>query len=518
MTATVTPLDSRRQQRHQRTIWRLGYGAIVGTGLVVALFARRRIDEPYLGLTLAIFMVLLVGWIFRPRSTLYSILFLTAVSDINTVWWFPFTKNLSSRESISFVADALTVSPLEISLYLGAAISMVRRYARTRTLVEPTAVNRVLLVFTAMVGWGFIRGQFNSGDLRIAVLEGRALLYIPLAFVIIVNECRDGAHLRYALIAFLAGVVTQSLLSIQYLTGLDPAARDSLERLNEHGSAVGHDLLIVTLLVLALLGGRERLAKWILLVAAVPTVYVFFVGQRRSGVAVLVIACALIAIALYWRRRALFWMVVPASAAVIALYVLAFWNSTSSLGFPAQAIKSVIAPASATPEDISSDLYRRVEAFNLVYTIRTDPLLGLGFGRPFYRPVWLPGLDAFALNLYLPHNSWLWLWIKTGFVGFVAAIYLFGKSIMLGAHRVRNEPDTTDLVVTLAGTAFVAMYFAFCFVDVSWDARNNVFLAVALAICVRPVAAHRAATTEAGVGSDIEKQSEMSPSLGSGID
>ena len=480
MSTTPGPDDG---LQHARQVWWAGYVLVVGSGVLIAALARRRLTEPFLGLSLAVIMLILLGWLIRPRATLYATLFLTAISDLVTVWWFPFAKNLSSRESISFVADALTISPLEITLYLGLVVSCLRRYANTGTIIPRTPLTWPLVTFTAFVAYGYARGLDAGGDLRIAVIEGRALFYVLLVFVIVVNECSDRIHLRWAMWAVIAGVVVQSLLSIDYLNRLDPRERDSLQGLNEHGSALGHNLVTVMMIGLLLLHVRRPLIKWALVAALVPTVYVFFVSQRRSGVAALVVAGAIMAITLLWRRPRAFWLIVPFLALLVTGYVAAFWNSTSSLAFPAQAIKSIIAPESASAEDRSSDLYRLIEAYDVNYTIRTSPLLGLGFGRQFYRPVFLPDISVFGLNAYVPHNNVLWIWIKTGFGGFAAMFYVFAKAIMMGAARVRRAVLDVDLVVTLTATLFAVMFAVYSYVDVSWDARNTVFLGLAFAIC-----------------------------------
>lgn len=471
------------QSAHNRQVWWAGYLVVVGGGLIITTLARSRVTEPFLGVSLALILLLLLGWIIRPRATLYATMFLTAVSDQVTVWWFPFVKNLSSRESISFVADGLTTSPLEITLYTGAAISCLRRYANTGTFVPRTHLMRPILIFMAFAVTGFARGIVAGGDLRIAILESRSILYIALVFVIAVNECDTRDQLRHALWAMAAGVVVQSLLSLEHLSRLDAAALETLDSLNEHGSSIGQNLLIVTLLGLVLMKVKRPLTKWALMVGLVPTVFVVFVAQRRAGVAALVVAGAMMAIALFWRRRRAFWLITPLITVLLVGYVGAFWNSTSSVGFPAQAIKTIVSPDSASAEDRSSDLYRIIEAYDLNFTIRTDPLLGLGFGRPFYRPVPLPDISVFELNAYMPHNSILWIWIKMGFGGFVAMFYLLGKAVMLGADRVRRMEHGVDLVVTLSAVLFIVMYTVYTYVDVSWDARNTVFLGLAFAIC-----------------------------------
>ena len=483
MSVIATPHEGVRQNRHGRELWWMSYLAVVGGGLMIAAVAHKRITEPFLGVSLGMVLLILLGWLIRPRATLYATLFLTAISDIVTVWWFPFVKNLSSRESISYIADSITISPLEIALIVGAVTSTIRRYAHTRTILPASVLTWPLVVFTAFVVYGFARGLSTGGDLRIAVLEGRGLLYILPIFVIVLNECTSPAHVRNAMWALLGGVVVQSLLSIQYLSKLGAPERDSLESLNEHGSALGHNLLFVTLAALALLGSKQPLAKWLLMLGFIPTVYVFFVAQRRAGVATLVVAAAAIAIVLFWRRRRMFWVVTPLVVMLVTAYVGAFWNSTSSVAFPAQAIKTIVAPQSASVEDQSSDLYRVIEAYDLNFTIRTDPFRGLGFGQPFYRPVALPDIGFFQLNAYQSHNSVHWIWVKMGFGGFVAMFYLFAKAIMVGCDRIRRAPTGVDLALTTSAVLFIVMYAIYSYVDVSWDARNTVFLGLALAVC-----------------------------------
>ncbi len=110
-------------------------------------------------------------------------------------------------------------------------------------------------------------------------------------------------------------------------------------------------------------------------------------------------------------------------------YVGAFWSSSSTIAFPAQAVKTVVAPDSLGAADQSSDQYRDIENYNLNYTIRADPIAGQGFGRPFLRPIPLADISVFELNAYLPHNSLLWIWIKMGFLGFVTVLYLFAVTL-----------------------------------------------------------------------------------------
>ena len=63
------------------------------------------------------------------------------------------------------------------------------------------------------------------------------------------------------------------------------------------------------------------------------------------------------------RAKAAWFMLV--TVLVGGAYTAAFWNSTGSIGFAAQAIKTVIAPGQLSAQDLSSDLYRQIEAYDI---------------------------------------------------------------------------------------------------------------------------------------------------------
>ena len=187
---------------------------------------------------------------------------------------------------------------------------------------------------------------------------------------------------------------------------------------------------------------------------------------------------------LFWKRRRLFFKVIPVIALVFVAYVGAFWNSTSSSGFPAQAVKSVIAPTEISDRNQSSDAYRIAENLDLHYTIQTSKVFGIGLGKAFLRPYPLPDLGTnFAYTPYIPHNSFLWVWASMGIGGFASMIYLIGRAISLGAAKVRAAPLGQDLVVLVTFVLAVVVFVVYCYVDIAWDAGNMTMLGVAVAVC-----------------------------------
>ena len=173
-----------------RRWWTIGYSVIVGGGLLVAAIARRRVAEPFLGLSLVIILLLVLGWILHPRATLYATLCLTTISEFVTICVAPFARNFSSPHSISYLSDALTISPLEVTLFSGVLISCLRHYASTGQLMPRNPLTRPLMFFMLLVAFGFVKGVGNGGVMRDRPVRGaRAPLHHAR-----VHTCRERVH------------------------------------------------------------------------------------------------------------------------------------------------------------------------------------------------------------------------------------------------------------------------------------------------------------------------------------
>lgn len=488
-------------RRHDGAVlWWISYLGVVGGGLMIAVYSRNRFDQPFLAMTLAMMALLVTAWFLRPSIALYVTLFLTLIGDDVTTAWFPFTKYFSSEISITFVSNGLSVSPLEISILTGLVVTTLRHYSRTGRLFSPNPLTRPILVFFLFVLYGFARGLSRGGDLRLAILEGRGLIYLVAVFLIVVNVCTDRTSYRRALWWVLAGTLVHSIFALEFLLRIPAAERAELESLVEHGASLPMNLVVVILVASLLFRGMPR---WLTLVTGtilLPVGTVYLVSQRRAAVASLCVALGVMCLVLLWRQPKTFRRAMPFVVVVAIVYVGAFWTSQSAIGFPAQAIKSVVAPGLAAEEDRGSDQYRIFENIDINFTIRASPVLGIGMGQPFFRPLPLPAIADFTLARYVPHNSILWIWMKTGFLGFVSMLYLMAKALMLGARRTRVERDGLDMLLPLAGLLYVTMYMIFTYVDISWDARNTPLLGLALAICAfRPASRRNQSEQQADV-------------------
>src|SRR5262245_220217 len=113
LAAPVADVDMAR--RRERRSWWTTYAICIGGTLIMAYLGVNTFPTPF---SLAFLMFLVVGTIsvVRPAVGIYAVVFFAVLGDPVTAPWYPFTKNLSSQESILFISQGISFSPLELCL------------------------------------------------------------------------------------------------------------------------------------------------------------------------------------------------------------------------------------------------------------------------------------------------------------------------------------------------------------------------------------------------------------------
>lgn len=477
--------------RHSR-----GFGVTVLVVILTVFFAgmaRATAPKPF-ALAVMVVTLTLLAWAIKPMVGLCATVFLALVGDSTTSPWYPFVKGLSAKESIMFVNNSLIFSPLELVLVVAPLALFGRYLVRGHWELAVGRMPYAVGAFTGFILFGLAHGFVNGANHQTALFEARPFVAFALIYILVSSVCHELSDYRRLLWTILAAILTHALIAGQYLSQRTPAELKLTEGLLDHGAAMRMDLLIIVVAAAWMFPGISRRLRLTTTLMLIPVGWVYLVAQRRAAVVGLVGALVLLSVILFWHRRQTFYKVIPIAALILTGYVAAFWNSTSTTAFPAQAIKSVISPSSVSDRNQSSDLYRMVENVDLHYTIQTARLQGIGLGNPFYRPFPLPSLvSSFKYALYIPHNSFLWIWMTTGFGGFVALIYLFGRAVSMGAATLRTRTDGTELLVLTAFVLAVVVFAIFCFVDIAWDAGNLSLLGASVAVAANfPVERHTA--------------------------
>ena len=114
-----------------------------------------------------------------------------------------------------------------------------------------------------------------------------------------------------------------------------------------------------------------------------------------------------------------------------------------------------------------------------MFTIRQHPLTGVGFGKKFYIIFPLADISFFEFWEYITHNSILWIWVKTGVLGFIALLAMVGYTIMEGIRVTFALQDRDLKTVGLTLTLFVVMYFIYGYVDFAWEGQSMLYIGAA---------------------------------------
>ena len=414
--------------------------AVIGAWIALIAIA----SQPRLGLLVVVALVLLLEAggpdpLMSPGAYLYG----------------GFSSTLGLSEAI--------VSPLEILLGLTFLSWFAQGIARRRLRWRGGALAKPVVVFALALLLGLARGAIDNGDLNVALWELRYLAGMLIAYCLAANTLRTRAHLAtlVALILFAVGAFAIEGAYRRFAlinTGLLGVSQE-LQFAHEDVIflAVG-----VILVVLQQSFGAPRWLRALGLALAPAMVFTMLATQRRAGFVALALAIAVLVVVLFASRPRLSLMLVPALAAGAAGYLALFWGEPGLLGQPARAIRSLFEPDA---RDAASNFYRYLEAFNIRATIAQDPLFGVGFGRPFLFAVGLPDLSWWPFWHFEPHNSVLWVWLKTGVFGFIAFLALCGTAIGRGVDLARRRGARDVRLLAALAVSATVMVLVYSYVD-----------------------------------------------------
>ena len=332
--------------RHRERTWWILYALLIGATIVLGGLALKTAPR-LLPQTLVLLGLGAVVALARPLAGLHLLTFFTLLGDASILPGYPFAKNLSSRESVFFIDDATTLSPLEIMLVATSLGLLLHAYVTPGWRFRRGALLSPFLVLAGLVVVGLLRAFVAGGNTNVALWEARPLLYLPLVYLLVTNLVTTPRQMIRLLMVAIAGVVANSLIALNSYRLLSTVQREALESLNEHSASVHIGALFILTLALWLFRGplSLRVAFTALTALSLPT---FLFSERRGAVVALGAGLILLSMVLFARSRRTFYLVVPILLILIGAYVGAFWGvEEGAAAFPAQAIKGVIAPGSS---------------------------------------------------------------------------------------------------------------------------------------------------------------------------
>ncbi len=326
-------------------------------------------------------------------------------------------------------------------------------------LYAPIMAVAAMLVYG--VFWGFVR---SGSDLTIALQEVRALAYGIIAYFlvgILFTHRRDLETLTWTILisSFCLGIEC----IIRYFFFLPGHVVGDLDYDHEDVVLLAFAILLSGAMIL--LGSTKRQKIFAFLSIPIDLI-AMMVTHRRAGFAALASGAVFLVVILYRVNRPLFLKVVPVTALVFGIYLAAYWScGGGTLCQPARAISSQFNP---DPRDQASNDYRLTEKQDLALNIQVNPITGLGFGQPFVFYIPVANLSFWKFWNYTPHNEILWIWVKTGMIGFFAFWWLMGTGLYRSGRLVQAlslAGDHRARALLAAAACLIVMQVTVSYVD-----------------------------------------------------
>ena len=382
--------------------------------------------------------------------------------------------NQTTGVKIMFMSgmDIALISLLLIGLRRESAKARIDRAGRVATPRPLVKLAQVSLAGTAFV---LISGAIRGGDMGIALWQMDRVVYLPLVFYLFHLGLRGPADL-IALGKVILAAATFRAIAATYIihTFYVPKDENGIIQILPYATTHHDSVLFASgILVLFALAFTRALGKkhryiW----AAVPIIMLGMVSNHRRMVWVQVL---LVPVALYlftptnrYKKKAQ--RIALMCAPFVTMYALAGWNSGSSLFKPVRIMRTVV-----DSKADNSTLWREIENFDLISTIRDNPLFGTGYGRPYNEVVTLPAVD-YPLEKFLPHNSILGMLSYSGYFGFAAMSLLWAAGAFFAMRAYYAAKDAFDRAAALSCFGIVQVYLVQCWGDLGLGSWTGVFL------------------------------------------
>lgn len=436
-----------------------------------------------------LFFAVLWRW---PVLSVYLLVFSALLID---QWPVPGIEPITDKTHLyrtlsSFTPLRLPMTPAEI--ILGVALLAVLLPALGRrgsgfyrgSLFGPVLF--FLLAVLAAAIFGAVQGTGTGPFLmQAAWAEARSFIYLIICYVLAANLITNRRRLQVLLWIIILTIGMKGIQGFSHFL-VERRLGVQLESITGHEDVVFFGTFFLLLAAMLLFGGDRR-QRIVMLCLLAPVVFTELATSRRIAFFILPFGFLIIGAGLFQTNRRLFLKIVPVVAILAVAYTAIFWNRTDTLlGEPARAFQSQVGTASVRDE--RSDAWRALERENITGNIRSAPLTGLGFGRPYRFYVPEPSLvsSGFVYWTYITHNAVFWVWMKMGAVGFIAFFLLLGSAIVQGLANFRQLSDSTLRVLSITIAGLVVMQILFAYGDLGLTyARPMIFLGCMLGVLVR---------------------------------
>ena len=332
----------------------------------------------------------------------------------------------------------------------------------------PAPIGTFAWLSLAGVGWLCVWGALHGGATRFMLWQGIRWLYLPVVYALMRQALRGMPD---------APTIGKLLLGVGLFRGGEAIVfrswfpTDLLPHATTHADSV---LFVTCLAILGALLLEMPSPRTFRLALVLSPLFLWAIraNNRRLAYAELALVAVVFWSVTPWRplKRKVARVLVTLSLPIL-LYVGAGWGSQAGVFGPVRKFRSMLDSRADT-----STLWRELENFDLVFTFKENPLLGLGLGRPFEQKIELPDVTThYELEPYIPHNSVVGLWAYGGLLGFAVlwAVFPVGFFFTIRAYRWSRTP--LERVTCLGAAAAQVCYLVQGYADLGFGSWGPVF-------------------------------------------
>jgi len=408
--------------------------------------------------------------------------------------FYPVGAMLLAHLNIATGIKALSFSGMDIFIVALFLIALQRRKSGSKIDSAgrvPTPKPLVQLAQLSLLGTAFVWvvGMVRGGEFSSSLWQIDRVMYLPLIFLLAQYGLRCPKDLiavtRIVLIApvYKACTAVYVMQTVQMPCADPETGSFALPYATTHHDSILFALATVLIVALVLYRVGKRPRFWALIILPI-----LVAGMLNNGRRMVFVQIGLVFVTLYFatpinavKRKVKRYAIILSP--VVAIYMVAGWSSHAGIFKPVQTVRSVV-----DPQTDASSMTREIENYDIIYTLKQYPVLGSGYGIPYWEMIPLPPL-GYALERYAPHNSILGLWCYSGYFGYTAMTLLWAAGVYFGmrAYHVAKEPAFRAAALVSFGS--VLIYLIQCFGDMglgSWIGVFTVAPSVAMAgkLCV----------------------------------
>ena len=377
-------------------------------------------------------------------------------------------------------------SGLDVLLVALGIIVYVRRSNGSRldardTSPTPPPMNRLARISLLVTLFVWLTGMLRGGDFKNSLWQVNSVVYLPILYLLFQEGLR-GPKDYAGLLKVLFFAATYRALFATYVAHTfsastpDETGSTRLPYASSHADSMLFADAFVAVVVLFVERAAKK-TKW-RLAALLPVFMLGMVSNNRR----LVWVHVLIALGVLYAvtadnlvKRRIRKTLLLSSPAIVAYLITGWGSQFGSFYKPVRTLRTVL---DAKSDSTGSSFWRELENFDLVSTLKENPIFGSGYGHPYLEVIRLPDID-YPLERYCPHNSILGVWAYGGLIGFAGVTMLWVAGVFFAMRAYRRATDPEHRAAALMSVTGILVYTMHCWGDLGLGTFTGVFTAAA---------------------------------------